>query len=84
LVLKLISQLNLATAARQELDQSLDWSTDGAVLIDVDGRATYSNPMFESIADANDGIGLKAGRIAFSGTAARRHGGNSPGPAEVS
>jgi DNA-binding CsgD family transcriptional regulator/PAS domain-containing protein len=57
--------------ARDALERTLDWLTDGVALLQADGKVIYANESFQSIARRNDGIRLSKGMVEFADAEAR-------------
>jgi PAS domain-containing protein len=52
--------------ARESLERTLDWLSDGVALVRADGKIMHANESFQTIARRNDGIRIRKGLIEFA------------------
>jgi DNA-binding CsgD family transcriptional regulator len=65
------SRLRGANAAVGELQQMLEWLSDGVALVRSDGTVVYANGALRAFAAAGDGLALARGAIEFDAPRAR-------------
>ena len=72
LALDVTRRLQRRSLAEEQMEATLDWLADGAMLVETDGRIVHANIVAHELLRRSDGIALRRGQLEFANATAAK------------